>query len=95
MVGTSDPKIFGPIAEITNIHLYDGKNKVMAFDGLHRTGDHNGKIDALNSWDINPPIIIYSGLGISVGVSFPDDTPMVSSYKKLRFATVGAEFNIP
>lgn len=58
---------------ITNVHVYNGARRVQAFDGLHVAGEHMEMDDSnMNLWEINPPVFITSGLGISVGVGFQD-----------------------
>jgi len=74
--------------KVTNIHVYDGKTKVKAIDGLSLSGDHSGAIDASNSWVIDPPITIKYGLGISIGVSFGDEG-------EILFTAAGADFKKP
>lgn len=73
---------------ITHLHLYDGMHKVRSFDGLALSGAHSRAIDEANTWYVNPPVTIYSGLGISVGVHFPEAA-------HIHFATAGADFNHP
>jgi hypothetical protein len=83
---------YGGIGEIniSSLHLYDGKHKVRSFDGLHLSGNHSGAIDATNTIELSPPIIIQSGLGISIGVNVPTGP---SPTFPLRFTTIGAEFS--
>jgi hypothetical protein len=78
-------------AEITHIHLYDGPIIVRAFD-VSLGGDHSTTIDASNSWVIDPPITIFFGLGISVGVMFH---PVSIAPNELLFTTAGADFVTP
>ncbi len=79
-------------ASITNLHIYDGPNRVMTFDNLiGYSGDHSAGIDALNTWVINPPLKILFGLGISVGVNFSwiiNGSPL----SDILFTTAGADF---
>lgn len=86
----SDSMITKP--HITSLHIYDGKNKVKSFDGIDLSGDHSGVLDASNTWHISPPLTIYSGLGISVGVAFPSGPNKTYG---ISFATIGADFNSP
>ena len=89
----SEGTIVNPI--ITNLHLYDGGNKVCSFDGLDLSGDHSRSLDEFNKWDIKPPITIHSGLGISVGVKFLCQPPPVGCSTRFRFTAVGADFKKP
>ena len=83
---------FGGIGEISirSIHLYDGKHKARGLDSLNLSGDHSSAIDATNTIELTPPLIIQSGLGISIGVSVPSGP---SSSFPVNFATIGAEFS--
>jgi len=74
-------------AEITDLHLYDGKNRILSRDGLALSGLHGGTLDASNSWLVYPHPTIYSGLGISVGVRFS------GHQSSITFASAGADFN--
>jgi hypothetical protein len=71
-------------AAITNLHIYDGKNIVKSL-ACWRRGNHTGAIDQSNTWRIDPPITIYSGLGISAEVEFRTES-------NITFATAGADF---
>jgi hypothetical protein len=77
-------------AAIKDVHLYDGKNKIKAIGGLALSGDHGGTIDVLNSWKIEPPITVYSGLAISVHVEFPEGP--LHGETSITFNTAGADF---
>jgi len=82
----------GMIGEIKihSIHLYDGKHKVRSLDNLNLSGDHSSAIDITNTIELTPPMVIQSGLGISVGVSVPNGP---SSNFPIKFSTIGAEFS--
>jgi hypothetical protein len=75
---------------IDALHVYDGAKKVKSF-GETRTGTHNAKIDAANTWAIDAPLTIYYGLGLSIHARAPqvmsDDAP-----QPVEFATIGADF---
>ncbi|MCJ7515532.1 MAG: hypothetical protein MUO89_06150 [Dehalococcoidia bacterium] len=81
-------------AKITNIHVYDGRSRVKAFDGLALSGDHSGGggVDASNSWVVEPPITILYGLGISVGVEFGSQVNIDIPWPEILFTTAGADF---
>jgi hypothetical protein len=71
---------------ITNIHVYNGVKRIQAFDGLRVAGEHMEMDDSnMNLWEINPPVFITSGLGISVGVDFQDGG-------EILFTGAGAHF---
>lgn len=76
--------------KITKVHVYDGPNKVKAFEGLVLSGDHSAGIDSSNSWDIDPPIEIRYGLGISVCAQF--GWTVYGEHPKILFTTAGADF---
>ncbi len=81
---------------IKSVHLYDGGSKIKAFDNLNLSGDHAGKPDANNSWEIGPSLKIKHGLGVSVNVKFPpkndSKTEPFSSNPDILFTAVGADF---
>ena len=77
--------------EITHIHLYDGPARVKTFD-VSLSGDHSTAIDDSNTWSIDPPLTIFFGLGISVGVTFH---PVSHAPNELLFTTAGADFVTP
>lgn len=83
----------GGWTKITNIHVYDGVRTVKEFNGLSLTGAHHDGIDAENSWEINPPITILYGLGISVGVEFGPH--VIEGWPAILFTTAGADFKEP
>ncbi len=82
-------------AKITNIHVFDGPRRVKEFNGLTLSGNHSGGIDASNSWNVNPPITIASGLGISVGVEFGPKDNVDIPWPEILFTTAGADFQKP
>ena len=82
----------GP-ARITDVHVYDGPKRVKAIDGLYLSGDHSVGIDASNSWAIDPPITIFLGLGISVGVEF--GLARIPPAPEILFTAAGADLVVP
>lgn len=77
---------------VTNVHLYDGPNKIKAFDGLSLSGDHRQGVDAANSWSVKPALGIHFGLGISVGVRFPAlEEAKDTSVSEISFAAAGVQ----
>jgi hypothetical protein len=74
---------------ITSFHIWDGSRKIRSFDGLSLNGDHSSAIDDLNTWHINPPQEIHDGLGISLGVFFPDGS---NEQRSFSIAAAGGDF---
>ncbi len=57
-------------AVVSALHVYDGPNKVREFDVVPPLeGDHSASIDSSNTWEIDPPIEMKLGLGISILVT--------------------------
>jgi hypothetical protein len=57
-----------PDAVVTNVHIYEGHQKIEAFDGLSMTGSHLfERFDVLN-------LLVRYGIGISIGVRFGKQT---------------------
>lgn len=85
------------LALITNLHIWDGSRIVKSFNNLALTGDHSANIDNDNTWDINPPITILFGLGLSIGVQFLQDNPSDPNnpFGSILFTTAGADFHVP
>jgi hypothetical protein len=85
----------GVSSRITNLHIYDGRTKVKAFDGLELAGDHSRNVDNMNRWVIEPSITIRYGLGISLGVEFstlylPEAGEIIAS--AILLTAAGADF---
>lgn len=76
------------LSSLNAIHLYDGYHKIKSFESLNLSGDYLENLVAENSWEINPHVIIYSGLGISLKFN-ATGAPGGSS---IKLATAGAEF---
>ena len=76
--------------KITSVRVFDGPRLVKSFDNLGLTGPHDKAIDASNSWSIAPPLEVFFGLALSVGVFFPG----APSEEKLTvsFTAAGADF---
>ncbi len=80
----------GPI--ITDIHVYDGLNKVKEFNRLPNLAGKcdTAVVDGKNGFVVTPPIGIAFGLSLSVHVQFvPQATPVGQD---IAFATAGADF---
>jgi len=91
---TDIPAPTGDRPYITDVHVYDGPNKVREFNNLNNlAGNHGSTIDGSNSWVVNPPLTILFGLGLSVHVRFPPTyQPGVSVSYEIVFTTAGADF---
>ena len=59
---------------ITSVHLYDGTKLLRGFDQLTLFGDHARGADRSNTFNLEKPSELNSGLGLSVSVAFPHDT---------------------
>lgn len=60
--------IASPDTWITNVHIYDGHQKIESFDGLSMTGTHwFERFDILNRY-------VRYGIGVSVGVKFGNES---------------------
>lgn len=79
--------------EITNVHIYDGPIREREFNNLSRKGDFSNKITAENTWEIDPPIVISRGLGISVRVSFGGIPGPGKPEREILFTAAGADFD--
>jgi hypothetical protein len=85
---------------ITDFHIYDGPNRIKEIKSQDSNGtdpageDHSTGIDYRNHIEINPPVEILFGLGISLGVDFIAGPPNYA-FPSLLFTTVGADFDVP
>ena len=80
-------------AHITNLHVYDGLERIRAFDNLYLSGDHSMWSDWANTWVISPRQTIKYGLGLSVGVKFATCFEASNcSPLEFLFTAAGAEF---
>ena len=72
-------------ADITNVHVYDGENKIASHDGLDLSP---------STWDMHRFAVaskpdIKWGVGISIGVRFTGTT---DSQNTMEFSSAGADF---
>ncbi len=79
--------------KITNVHVYDGNSKIVAFDNISLDGDHSTGIDQTNSWLVAASPQIKFGLGISINVNFGPPTKL--GVPSIMFTTAGADFETP
>jgi len=77
---------------ITGVHVYDGRTLAMSFDDLTLSGPHDDAIGPQNTLVINPVLRIANGLGLSVGVRFPQRESDESISYDILFTAAGAEF---
>ena len=77
---------------ITSVHVYDGRTLAMSFDDLTLSGAHDDVIGGQNTLAINPVLRIANGLGLSVGVRFPQREREESISYEILFTAAGAEF---
>jgi hypothetical protein len=96
---TDPTNALGPasnVTRITNVHLYDGRQKIKSFDNLELKGDHGSSADAQNSLAVNPPLKVSHGLGVSVKVQFAGLGPDLGNPSMdILFTTAGADFQKP
>ena len=74
-------------ATITRVDVWDGATRIKIIDNLSSTGDHSKAIDNSNSWIIDPNIVVFYGLSLSVFVTFGNDG-------EITFTSAGADFEI-
>ena len=71
-------------ASLQSVHVWDGPNRILQRDGLNITGNHDGGLDADNTFDVNHAGIQW-GVGISMLVSTVVDADIF-------FASAGGDF---
>lgn len=77
-------------AKITQVEIWDGREKVKGFYGLDLQGDHSRNVEAgKNNWVIGPPLVIGYSLGISVFVEFKKNGDAIP---EVLFTSFGADF---
>ncbi len=73
---------------ITHVRLYDGVSLINAFDDLQLSGWHlSGHVDT-NTFRIDPPHVIVSGLRVSICYRFAPDIVSIP----FHIASIGADF---
>ena len=79
---------------ISEVHLYDGSNKLEAFENLALGGDCRTLMGGQNTFVLPSPRILYCGLGISFlyHASLRSNEPRRPSY--LSIAAAGGDFMI-
>ena len=70
--------------------FYNSATQAITKAALTDVHIYDGAIDASNSWIIEPALTIYSGLGISVRIIFPEG-PLHADVP-ITFSTAGADF---
>jgi hypothetical protein len=74
-------------ANITDIHVWDGPNRIRTFSGFNLFGDHQTRFDSSTMHALPTPQELYFGLGISVRVRF-------SAAHTVTFTAAGADFDV-
>jgi hypothetical protein len=74
-------------ANITNIHVWDGPNRIALFGPFNLFGDHRFRLGNGNNFRLNAPQEIFFGIGLSVHVAFRFEGTV-------QFAAAGADFEI-
>ncbi len=84
-------------AEIWNVHVYDGAKRIKLVNSLHLSGDFSRRVVSdENTWRLEPPAALTSGLGISVNLQFAANTggPYGTANLEALFVAAGADFVI-
>ena len=76
-------------ALITNIHVWDGPNRIQTFGSFRRFGNHAGGIDGENTFALPARPQISFGVGISVRAEFSN-----VGNQLVWFSAAGADFEI-
>ena len=74
-------------AAVTNVHIYDGENRITTYDGLNLSPTAFG-LERFNA--TGKPDVLW-GIGISVGVRFSGTT---DAQNTLEFSAAGCDFNL-
>ncbi len=77
-------------AKITDVHVWDGNNRIVYHTGLALSGSHLN-IDAYNTFPVSPQISMLWGMDIVVGVQFGLKDSK-GNYPTIHFSTAGADF---
>lgn len=72
---------------VTNVHIYDGENRLVTYDGLNLSPAAFG-LERFNT--PGKPSVLW-GMGISIGVRFSGTT---DAQNTLEFASAGIDFNL-
>ncbi|MFP3868462.1 MAG: DUF6623 family protein [Desulfobacteraceae bacterium] len=76
-------------ARITNIHVWDGRTKIWAKDGMNLSGWHLN-IGPADTFPVDPMISLKTGLDICVRVQFGSKSGTTDP--AIHFSTAGADF---
>ncbi len=74
-------------AAVTNVHVYDGENRIATHDGLNLSPGAFG----LERFNVTGKPDVLWGIGISVGVRFSGTT---DAQNTLEFSAAGGDFNL-
>ncbi len=75
------------LAAVTNVHVYDGENRIATHDGLNLSPTAFG----LERFNVAGKPDVLWGIGISVGVRFSGTT---DAQNTLEFSSAGGDFNL-
>jgi hypothetical protein len=87
-----DPNVSSPGsagANITDIHVYDGPNRIATFGTFNLSGDRRAGIQGGNTFAVQARPQISLGVGISVRASFSN-----VGQQLIGFSAAGADFDI-
>ena len=75
-------------ATVTNVHVYDGEQKIVSHDGLNESPTGNF---AFRRFDVPGKPDVLCGTGISIGVRFGGGS---AAERTLEFSSAGIDFNL-
>jgi hypothetical protein len=71
---------------VTDVHVWDGPNRIRTFGPFNLFGEHRFKIDTSNVHKFPTPVDVNWGIELAVHVSF-------SQNESITFASAGADFD--
>lgn len=77
-------------AFLTNLHIYDGKQKIAEFNNLQLGLYHGNAIDAQNTFTLNTPHTVHTGIGLSFRTVAVVSNEIV--IPRIRIAAAGGEY---
>jgi hypothetical protein len=72
---------------VTDVHVWDGPNRIRTFGPFNLFGEHRFKLDRSNTHDLPTPMDIFWGVELAVRVSF-------SQNFSVTFASAGTDFDV-
>lgn len=76
-------------ANITDIHVWDGPNRIATFGTFNLFGQHRTRVEGGNTFNVNARPEIFLGVGISVRATFSNVGEQL-----IGFSGAGADFDI-